>query len=129
MVAEPSELGPDRYYSPDRVRDLLRLYPYLLDRHPPADPDLVLPLRRALGPGGWREEAMARRADIARALAWLAEERDWRAACTLRACYAVGLPLRAIAAYLGVHHETVRRWRDDGIELLAWYLGWRRDAP
>lgn len=124
----PTAGGDDAYvYTPERVRALLTLYPYLLDSAPPREPRMEKLSQRVFGPGGWREEAAAKRADIYRALVWL-EGRDWRAAYCLRARYAVGLPLRDIAGYLARHDggsyhlDTIRRWSEDGLALMAGYL-------
>lgn len=127
MTEEVRVTVPDSYYTPERVRALLRLYPYLGDSRPPIDPELAGLSRRAFGPGGWREESMTKRADIGRALSWLAG-RDWRAAYCVRARYCVGLPLRDIAGYLerehgaSCSHETVRQWTIDAIPLMARFL-------
>lgn len=130
MFAEQDEpRQPDRYYSPSRLRALLVLYPYLAESKPPSDPDLQMSTRQAFGPGGWQEEALAKRGDIARALAWLAE-RDERAAYVVRAHYCVGLPHAAIADYLRREYgmtrsgETIRRWTIDAVEMMSAYLGY-----
>ncbi|HMM41928.1 MAG TPA: hypothetical protein PKA95_08510, partial [Thermomicrobiales bacterium] len=110
----------ESYYTPERVRALLRLYPYLADSQPPRDPELGRLARATFGPGGWREEAASKRADIWRAIVWL-EQRDWRAAYAVRAYYCVGLPLAVVASYVAradatgheYHHETIRRWTID----------------
>lgn len=126
-IAGRQELSVEKFYTPDRVRSLLRLYPYLGDSRPPTDPEMAGLARRVFGPGGWREEALAKRGDIGRALAWLAA-RDWRAAYCVRARYCVGLSLRDIASYLerehGVScsHETVRQWTIDAIPLMTLFL-------
>ncbi|HLI51908.1 MAG TPA: hypothetical protein VKU87_08930 [Thermomicrobiaceae bacterium] len=117
----------DRYYSPAKVRALLVLYPYLADAKPPTDTDLQLPMRRAFGPGGWKEEALAKKADISRALNALSTRRAW-AGDAMRLRYCVGLPLRAIAEGLSrsygiqLSHETVRVWTVDGIQFMSDYL-------
>lgn len=122
-----SEHETTRYYTRQRLLDLLRLYPYLLDAQPPKDPELQSSIKRVFGPGGWREEAAAKRADIQQAVLWL-EGRDWRAAFIVRACYIVGLSLRHASSYLErehrvyASHETVRRWKKDSIDLMADYL-------
>jgi len=123
----------ETYYTPERVRALLRLYPYLGDTRPPKDdPELAGLARRVFGPGGWREEAATKRADIERVVVWL-ETVDWRAAYIVRAYYCVGLPLSAAAAYLSradasgrvYHPETIRRWATDSLGLMARHLGWQ----
>ena len=118
---------PDTYYSPSRVRDLLRLYPYLLDTSPPRDPDMQEIIRRVIGPSGWKEEAICKRADIFRGIVWL-EKRSPEAAYILRGYFCVGLPLRALESYIErefhrqISHETVRRWRDDAVQLVSDFL-------
>lgn len=132
MIAEPNDVtdGPrlfDDFYTPSRVRDLLRLYVYLGDSRPPRDPEMDPIIKRVFGPSGWREEAAAKRADIYNALVWL-EQRSMEAQYTIRAYYCVGLSLRVIQGYIerefhrSISHETVRRWRDDGVELMSDYL-------
>lgn len=117
----------ETYYTPERVKALLRLYPYLGDSRPPTDPELAGIVRRVFGPSGWREEAMAKGADISRAFDWLAA-RDWRAAYCVRSHYCVRLPLRYVASYLAredgheYHHETIRRWTLDSLGLMAQFL-------
>ncbi len=119
----------ESYYTPDRIRALLRLYPYLTDAKPPTDPELAGIARRVFGPGGWCEEAAAKRADIWNAVVYL-EQVDWRAAYAVRAYYCVGLPFTDVAADLArhdghqYHHETIRRWTVDGLQLMAQHLGW-----
>ena len=117
----------DVYYTVSRVTALLRLYPYLADSRPPKDPELAGIAKRAFGPGGWGEEAQCKRADIYRAILWL-HERSPEAAYVIRANVIVGLPLRAARDYLmrvsgcDIHHETVRRWKIDGIIMMSGYL-------
>ena len=119
----------ETYYTPARVRLLLRLYPYLLDARPPSDPELAGIARRVFGPGGWREEAAAKRADIYQAIVTL-EQRDWRVAYCIRARFAVGLSLTATASYLArhcgreYHHSTIGELIDAGIDWMARDLGW-----
>lgn len=119
----------ERYYTAPQVRLLCMLYPYLADSQPPSDPELAGIAAQVFGPGGWREEAMSKRADIKRAIEWL-QARDERAAYCVRANVVVGLPLRAVAAYLcrleedghTYNHETISRWVSDGITLMAAFL-------
>lgn len=127
LVAMEDVRVSDPYYTPERVRSLLYLYPYLGLSQPPRDPALAGLAKRLFGPDGWREEAMAKRADIGRALEWLAQL-DWRAAVAVRAHYCVRLPLRDVAEYLAkqdgreYHHETIRRWAKDAVPLMARFL-------
>lgn len=123
MSAMPKPIDP--YYTPQRVRFLLSLYPYLGYSKPPADPDVRAKVKMVFGDATWTE-ASAKAADIERALFWL-NERDWRAAFAVRAHHIVGLSLRDIQSYynrvgVNVSHETVRRWQKDGLELLSGYL-------
>lgn len=117
----------DTYYSVDRVRALLRLYPYLLDAQPPTDPELRGLAHKTFGPDGWKAEAAAKRADIWRGIVWL-EQRSPEAAYILRANIAVGLPLRNLEGYIrryfhrDVTYETIRCWKDDGLTMMSWYL-------
>lgn len=115
----------DEFYTVDRVRHLLRIYPELGFSNPPDDPEVRRRVRRVIGDASWTE-ASARAADIERAVHWL-NERDWRAAYCVRASYIVGLSLRDIQGYykrVGIHvsHETVNRWRKDGLLLMVAYL-------
>lgn len=132
-AGDTGQVTQDSYYSPERVKALLRLYPYLADSKPPTDPELAGLSRKVFGPGGWREEAAVKRADISSALDWLTQ-RDWRAAYCVRSVYCVGLPLRAVASYLeradgsAYHAETVRRFVSDALPLMARSLGWRDNS-
>ena len=129
MHAMPNN-PPDTYYTKERVISLLRLYTYLLDLKPPKDPEMGAVALRVFGPGGWREDAMNKRADIKKAKEWL-EQRSPEAGFIVRAYYSVGLPLRALEPYLAkefgkpVSYETIRRWRDDGVQLMSDYLSGR----
>lgn len=126
MAAMPQDDRQDAYYTVQRLRWLLHLYPYLGYSKPPQDDEQVRVLvRRVFGRAGW-EEAAARAADIEQAVRWL-NDRDWRAAYCVRASFIVGLSTRDISRYLSsqgvtVSHETVNRWRKDGLELMSAYL-------
>lgn len=128
-MAVLQEVRVETFYTPDRVRSLLRLYPYLLDSRPPRDPELGRLAKSTFGAGGWREEAAAKRADIFQAIVKL-EQRDWRAAYCVRARFAVGLSLNDIASYVArheghrYHHSTIGDWIDAGIDWMARDLGW-----
>lgn len=134
VLARQEVIVDESYYTPDRIRALLRLYPYLTDAKPPTDPELAGIARRVFGPGGWREEAAAKRADIWNAIVAL-EARDWRAAYAVRARFAVGLSLNDIAAYVArhdghhYHHSTIGAWLDAGIDWMARDLGWSGCEP
>lgn len=123
----PSVVPIDDYYSPARVRDLLRLYVYLSDSRPPRDPEMSGLVRRMFGPDGWHTEAMAKRSDIYRALVWL-ERRSVEMQYVIRAAYCVGLEIADIMPYVRSHLRSdateaiVADWRDDGIEMMSAYL-------
>ena len=74
-----------------------------------------------------RKRRRCKRADIWRGICWL-EAIDQRAAYTVRATVAVGLPLRAVQDYVfrafgyRPSHETVRCWKNDGLVMMAGYL-------
>ena len=124
MNAMPNDTQ-DSYYSPQRLRFLLGLYPVLGYSKPPADPDMRAKVKAVFGDATWTE-ASAKAADLERAIFWL-QEREPRAAYAVRASYIVGLSLRDIQGYyrrvgIAVSHETVNRWRKDGLELMSAYL-------
>lgn len=116
------------FYTVDRLKHLLRIYPVLGFSNPPDDPEVRRRVRRVIGDASWTE-ASARAADLERAVRWL-NDRDWRAAYAVRASYIAGLPLRDIQGYYSrigvlVSHETVNRWRKDGLALMSAYLSGR----
>lgn len=128
MAAMPEDARQDVYYTVQRLRWLLHLYPYLGYSKPPQDDEKVKVLvKRVFGRAGW-EEAAARAADIEQAVRWL-NERDWRAAYCVRASYIVGLSEEDIAGYLArrgvvVHRSTINRWKLDGLaNMSAWLNG------
>ena len=123
----PYAVPIDDFYSPDRIRDLLKFYPYLGDSRPPSDPELAQLAKRMFGPDGWHTEAIAKRADIYRALVWL-ERRSVEMQYVIRAAYCVGLEIADIMPYVRTHlrsdatEATVADWRDDGIQMMSDYL-------
>jgi hypothetical protein len=113
------------FYTVDRLKHLLRIYPVLGFSNPPDDPEVRRRVRRVIGDASWTE-ASARAADLERAVRWL-NDRDWRAAFVIRAIYIVGLSERDARSYLERQGElvgtgTVHRWKVDGLELLSAYL-------
>ena len=113
------------YYTVARLRSLLPLYPVLGFSRPPKDEDVKVKVRRVIGDAPW-SEASAKAADIERAVRWL-NDRDWRAAYTIRATLIVGLTERDVQSYfrrmdVHVHHSTVHDWKRSGLELMSAYL-------
>lgn len=124
-MSAAEQLHNQDLYTPGQLRFLLHLWPYLGYSRPPKDPNMQVSVSKVLKEGGW-EKATAKAADIEMAVRWL-NERDWRAAYTVRASYIVGLSLRDISGYLKrqgepASHETVNRWRKDGLELMVAFL-------
>lgn len=117
----------DEFYTPNRVRDLLRLYVYLLDSRPPRDAEMTGLVQQMFGSDGWQTEAIAKRADIYRALVWL-ERRSVEMQYVVRAAYCVGLEVADIMPYVRKYLHTdatetmIADWRDDGVELMSDYL-------
>lgn len=117
----------DDFYTPERVRDLLRLYVYLADSRPPRDADMSGLVRRMFGPDGWQTEAIAKRSDIYRALVWL-QGRSVEMQYVVRCSYAVGLEVADILPYVRKYLHTdatemmIANWRDDGIKLMSDFL-------
>ena len=111
-------------YPPCRLMVLMRLYHQLNDSRPPADPDVQSQIQqqRVFGPGGWREEAQAKRADIDNCLGKLmvVDAEMFEAVSD----YIDGVPQRKTAQRLGVSHPTVATRRNEGIWLCARWLGW-----
>lgn len=122
--AEPSPIRPLPVYSPQKVRDLLRLFPHMQDGSVPRDDPELLEIMHVYGFRSWPKDAECEYHDLKRALAWLAE-REPRAEHALRLAYAVGMPRADLAQALRVTRMTVYRWCEDGLELMAWYLGYR----
>lgn len=113
------------FYTQERVKFLLAIYPTLGFSKPPQDPDMRVKVSRVLKGASW-EEAAAKAADLERALQWL-NDRDWRAAYVIRAIYVVGLSERDAMGYLqrqgvSVSSATVHRWKRDGLTNLCAYL-------
>lgn len=125
MAAMPEE--QESFYTPARVRHLLKLYPYLGYSRPPQDDEQVRVMVTRPSGASWEEPAV-RAADIEQALRWL-NDRDWRAAYCVRASYIVGLTEDVIAGYLArqgvvVHRSTINRWKIDGLtNICAWLNG------
>lgn len=120
-----------RYYTKQRVKLLLMLYPYLLDSKPPQDPELAAISHRVFGPGGWKWEAATKRADIRAALDWL-HTRDERAELAVRLYYCVGeggrtMTTTEVAQAVHKSQPTAWRWIDDGVSLMAWWLCGRQN--
>lgn len=120
--------GNDHYYTVQRVRWLLQLYPVLAYSKPPQDPDVQQRVQRITGDASWTEAA-AKAADIERAVLWL-NDRDWRAAFVVRATLIRGKTEREARDLLAGHgvqvsHVTVHRWKADGLELISAYLSGR----
>lgn len=124
-VSESDLCLDSEYYRPCQVMALVRLYHYLLDSRPPEDPELRSAAQRVLGPGGWKEESVSKRVDIESALDKLM--------VTDGEMFEAVLALRDeerqadTAKRLGVSIGTLRTRRDEGIWLMASYLGW--DGP
>jgi hypothetical protein len=113
-------------YPPCRLMVLMRLYHYLNDSRPPMDPDTAGTLQKVFGPGGWREEAQAKRADIDNAMSKLmvVDAEMFEAVSD----FIDGIPQRETAECLRLSHPTVAARRDEGIWYMARCLGWDGDC-
>ena len=120
--AEPDRPLP--VYSPQKVRDLLRLLPHMQDGSVPRDDPELREIMHVYGFRSWPKDAECEYHDLKRALAWL-YTREPRAELAVRLTYAVGMSTREAAAALHVSNATAWRWCEDGVSLMAWYLGWR----
>lgn len=125
MTLEQPTTTDGEFYSVERLKFLLAIYPTLGFSKPPKDPEIRVKITALFGEASWAE-ASTKAADIERAIRWL-NEKDWRAAYTVRASYIVGLSLRDIRDYLGrqgvhVSHDTVNRWRKDGLVNMSAFL-------
>lgn len=110
-------------YTIGELKWLLRHYALLGDARPPTDPNVRRSAKRLYGHAAWWETAALKRADLDRALAWLAK-RDSRASYAIRAYYVAGCRQREIARVLDVDQSTVSRYCADGLTImLAWLNG------
>jgi hypothetical protein len=114
------------YYRPCRVRALLRLLPYLQESRPPTDPEMQQVANRVFGPGGWREEATAKFADLDGAIGKLMAI-DVEMAEAVEA-FAFREPQRTTAQRMGISTPTVRVRRDEGIWMIARILGYEEQC-
>ena len=113
------------FYTVERLRFLLSIYPTLGFSQPPKDAEVRVKWARVTGEAPWAEAA-AKAADIERAIRWL-NARDWRAAFVIRAIYIVGLTERDAQSYLKRQGEpasrsTIHRWKIDGLDLMSAFL-------
>lgn len=122
-----AESRPDHYYSPWRVRQLLRELPHLLiSQHRRDEPDAEPRGRRkpASPSFGWLEDAVIKHADITSALELLP---SFTRAIVFKA-HVAGETDKHIATIMRCDRETVKRHRLDGVELMASRLGWEGDV-
>lgn len=115
------------YYTPTRIRFLLRLYLYLGMVAPPMNPELLEYVQHAFGPSGWREEALARRGDIGRALD------DLTNPCRMIVWhrYVQDRTLQQVVTMLPgpTSTSTVSRYAHHGLYRMAISLGWSGPYP
>lgn len=112
----------DEYYRPCKVLALVRLYHVLNDSKPPVDDELRGLALAVFGPGGWREESMAKRTDLDNALGKLMTVDTELASAVLGELD--GDRQADTARSLGISISTLRKRRDEGVWLMASYLGW-----
>lgn len=117
----------ETFYTPWRVRQLLRDLPHLLiAQHRREEPESdTRGRRRPSKPSwGWLEDAIIKHADITLALGQLP---SFTRTIVYKA-HVEGLPDQHLATIMRCDRETVKRHRLDGIELMAMRLGWRGDV-
>jgi len=112
----------DQFYTPSQIERLLRYLPYMLDQRP-RDVDDVPTRRSVRTASAWREDQMAKRADVEWAL-WHLPDHLYRA---VYLCCVGDKSLRDVARLLKVSHVTVRRRKYAGLKLMAVSLGWQDD--
>src|SRR5690606_15347683 len=124
-----SETVPEQdFYTVDRLRFLLSIYPTLGFSQPPKDPEVRVKIMRLLGEASWAE-ASVKAADIEQALRWL-NAKKWEVAFVIRASCIVGLTQEVIKGYLAregvvVHPSTIGRWERDGLANMCDWLNGR----
>jgi DNA-directed RNA polymerase specialized sigma24 family protein len=117
-------LPSDPYYSPWRIRTLLRDLPTLLSQHHREEPEPRGGGKRpARTSWGWLEDAVIKHADVTKALEGLP---PFTRLIVYKA-YVIGESDRHLALVLRCDRETVKRHRLDGLEMMANLLGWRGD--
>jgi len=121
---------PDDFYSPQRVRSLLRVYPYMDDRKTAQDPELAALMKKKPGTESYWEEVRCRRADLQRAIAWLWDQWGDRAD-VIRLHYIIGMTQTEIAKTQRFHgaQQSISRWCHTGTAMMADFLGWVDQRP
>lgn len=121
-MVEPMPM-PESWYTPARVRVLLRLLPYYVERAPRlrwSEP-LVHGGRRYSNSDEWWWDV---RGDLLAAV----DRLGYTERIIVEICTIGGQPYRAVAARLGMSPSSVWRAERRAVEEIAYRLGWEPDA-
>jgi DNA-directed RNA polymerase specialized sigma24 family protein len=112
------------FYAPWRVRAILRSLRYAIDRPRATEPNVRRRGQR-IEPNAWLEERIIERGDVLRSLTQL----PWFSRQIVYRAFVLDQSDSHLATVLRCDRETVRRHKEDGVDLMARRLGWEGESP